>query len=115
MKPTVMQRQALKDALAGGYIEAYELDLSRRAFNMRVDVLDDVLVTYEIKFEKMSRFLLEEELGGTWERVQLTDIWIEEEPEHSKTEEWQILISLWDLVHISIRCAAILVDGVPLR
>lgn len=111
-----MQRQGFREALAGGYFQSYELNLLEKAFLMQIHVLDQgVLSSYDVTFEGISRLLIEDETASSWERIELTDIWIESGPEGSSAEEWEILMSLWDVVHIRIRCASLLVDGEPLQ
>ena len=111
-----MDRAVLPQALNGGYIEEYELDLRRNLFAMRVDVLDnDVLSSYNVRFEKLSQFAMDSESLGDKERLELTEIWIDSTPESSSTEEWSITISMWDMTHIRLRCAVIVIDGAPLR
>ena len=113
-----MNRVQLSDALSGGYVETYSLDLSNKTFTMHVEVFDEdgreQLSVYDVTFSKCSRFALEDESGHPWERIQVMEVWIEEEPQSSASEEWQVLISLWDTAHLSIRCAGILVNGEPL-
>jgi hypothetical protein len=111
-----MDRATLKQAIAGGYIEQYGLDMGKSSFSMRVDVLDNgVLSRYDMRLEGITRFAYESESESTGDRLELTDIWIEMAPEQSGTEEWHILISIWDLTHIRIQCARIVVDDEALR
>jgi hypothetical protein len=111
-----MDRTTLPQALNGGYIEQYEFDLHRNLFAIRVDVLDnDVLSSYEVRFEKLSHFSVDSESIGDKERLELTEMWIDTTPESSSTEEWSITISMWDITHIRLRCAVIVIDGAPLR
>ena len=111
-----MERAALKQAVDGSYIEKYRFDINASAFIMNVDVLEaDILSTYEVQFAKMSRFLFESESRGVKDRLELTEMWIDETPEASSSEEWAVTISMWDMTHIAIRCASIVVDGDPLR
>lgn len=112
-----MDRASLPRTLGGGYIEDYRLDLRQGSFAFRVDVLNEgVLASYEIACEHVSLFeYRDEELGAVGERLQLTELWIEKVPEESPTEEWELLLSLWDIAHIRIKCGGFLVDREPLR
>ncbi|MEO8735031.1 MAG: hypothetical protein ABI380_00680 [Edaphobacter sp.] len=111
-----MDRAALKQTADGGYIEKYRFDINSNAFIINIDVLDaDILSTYEVRFENLSRFLFESESRGIKDRLELTEMWIDETPEASSSEEWAVTISMWDMTHISLRCASIVVDDAPLR
>lgn len=111
-----MDRAALKLAVDGGYIEKHRFDINANAFIMNVDVLEaGTLSTYEVRFESLSHFLFESESRGVKDRLELTEMWIDETPEASSSEEWAVTISMWDMTHIAIRCASIVVDGDPLR
>ena len=112
----VMDRTSLPRILGGGYIEDYRLDLRQASFVFRVGVLNQgTLASYDIECDRVSFFeYRDEELGAVGERLQLTEIWIEKAPEESLTEEWELLISLWDIAHIRIRCGGFLVDREPL-
>lgn len=111
-----MDRAMLPQSLNGGYIETYELDLYRNRFAMRVDVLENsVLSSYDVRFEKVSHIAIESESRRDKERLELTEMWIESTPEASSSEEWSITISMWDLTHIRLRCAMIVIDGAPVR
>lgn len=112
-----MDRTSLPRVLSGGYIEEHRLDVGEGIFAFRVEVLNDgVLSSYEVSCQHVS--LLEyrdEQRGAIGERVQLTELWIENVPERSSSEEWELLLSLWDLAHVRIRCGSVVIDGVPLR
>jgi hypothetical protein len=111
-----MDRTVLPQSLNGGYIEHYEYDVHRNVFAMRVDVLDGgTLSSYDVRFEKLSHFAVDSESRGDKERLELTEMWIDSAPESSSSEEWSITISMWDITHIHIRCAVIVIDGAPLR
>src|SRR5580698_531845 len=97
----VMDRTTLPRSLNGGYIEAYEFDLHRNLFTMRVDVLDHgALSSYDVRFEKVSHLAVDSESRRDKERLELTEMWIDSTPEASSSEEWGITISMWDLTHI---------------
>lgn len=107
-----MDRASLNQSLAGGYIESYEFDMGTGTLAMQVDVLEnDVLSSYDLRFEKISRFLYENESRSEGDRLEFTEMRIEETPEDSKSEEWLVLISVWDITHITVQCAAFSVDG----
>lgn len=111
-----MDRTTLPQSLNGGYIEEYEFDLHRNLFTVRVDVLDDdVLSSYDVRFEGVSHFAVDSESRHDKERLELTEMWIDSSPEASSSEEWSITISMYDLTHIRVRCAVIAIDGTPLR
>jgi hypothetical protein len=108
-----MERTKLNDVLNGGYIEEYEFDMRRNRFSMRVDVLDNgVLSSHNLRFEKVSHFQFDtESLSEGGDRLQLTELWIDEPPEKSSSEEWGITISIFDMSHIRIRCSVISLNG----
>ena len=111
-----MDRTALKQMLDGGYIEDYAFDMKANTFTIRVEVRDnDGLSSYDVRFEVLSQFLFDSESRGIKERLELTEIWIKETPEASSSEEWTVVISMWDMTHVTIRCTSILVDGDPVR
>jgi hypothetical protein len=111
-----MDRTALKQMLDGGYIEEYAFDMKANTFRMRVDVLDnDGLSSYDVRFEALSHFLFDSESRGIKERLELTEIWVKETPEASDSEEWTVIISMWDMTHVTIRCTSIVVDDHPIR
>src|SRR5690349_9784400 len=100
-----MDRASLGQSLNGGYIEEYNFDMHKNAFSMRVDVLENgVLSSYSVRFEKVSRFTFETESIGEGERLELTELWIDSAPETSSSEEWNVTISMWDMTHITLRC-----------
>jgi hypothetical protein len=91
-----MDRTTLPQSLNGGYIESYEFDLHCNLFRMRVDVLDDdVLSSYDVRFEKVSHFAVDSESRHDKERLELTEMWIDSTPEASRSEEWSITISMY--------------------
>jgi hypothetical protein len=111
-----VDRTTLPQALDGGYIEGYEFDLHRNLFTMRVDVLDNgVLSSYDLRFESISHFTLDSESRHEKERLELTEISIDGTPEASSSEEWSVTINMYELTHIRLRCAVIVVDGSQLR
>jgi len=111
-----MDRSSLSKSVNGGYIERYEVDLLRNAVVLRVDVLDeDTLTSYDLRFERLSHFSVDSESVGDKERLELTELWIDSAPESSSSEEWSVIVSIWDITHLRIRCSVIRVDGEPLR
>lgn len=83
---------------------------------MRVDVLENgTLSQYDVTFSGVSQLQFDSESDSTGDRLELTDLWIEMSPENSSTEEWGVLISIWDLTHLRIRCSTITVDGDALK
>ena len=113
-----MERTFLNGLVEGGYIEAYSLDMQRGTITMRVDVLEnDRLSSYDISFERVSRFTYDTEQSwfGSDYRLQVTELYVDEAPESSSSEEWQVTISVWDLAHLTIRCSTVLIDGEALQ
>jgi hypothetical protein len=113
-----MERAVLGRSLQGGYIEEYEFDMRRNSVSMRVDVLEnDVLSRYDLEFHQVSYFSFETETrkGSAGDRLEITELWIDATPEASGSEEWELTISMWDLSHLRIRCSTIVVDGMVLR
>lgn len=109
-------RETFSSALEGGFIEQYSLDLAAKTFMMRVEVLDaSVLTSYQVLFVGVSVFDFRDEPAREWERLELTEIRIEEVPEKSGTEEWAVWVNLWDAAQLTVKCAAIQVDEAPLR
>src|SRR5260370_75635 len=107
-----MNRSLLNDTLSGGYISRYDFDMGKNLFVLQVDVLENgVLSTHEVRFEKVSRFLFETESPFEGDRLEVTEIWIDAAPEGSSSEEWSIIISIWDLTHLRVRCTSIDVNG----
>src|SRR4051794_13142410 len=110
----VRQRMtSLNKMLSGGYIEHYDLDMRRNRLTLKVDVLEHgSLSNYELVFDKISQFEFEtESKSNAGDRLELTELWIDELPESSPTEEWQLTISIFDMTHLSVRCSSIAVDG----
>lgn len=108
-----MERTALNGLVEGGYIEAYSFDMRAALVTMRVDVLDgERLSTYVIRFERVSRLTYDTEQSwfGADYRLQLTELYVDEVPESSSSEEWQVTISMWDTARLTVRCSVILVD-----
>lgn len=112
-----MNRTELGRALNGGYIEDYDVDMRQNLVSMRVDVLDNgVLSSHDLRFEKLSRFLFEtESRSDAGDRLELTELWIERAPEASSSEEWDVTISIFDMSHVRLRCSVIVLDGEVLR
>jgi hypothetical protein len=112
-----VERNALIEALSGGYIEHYELDLRRKALVLRVEMLNgETLSSYEIRCELLSFFAYDTESRSDSDaRLQLTELSINAAPGNSPSEEWDITISIFDMSHIQIRCSTIVVDGQTLR
>jgi hypothetical protein len=113
-----MERGMLSGSLNGGYIEQYNFDMRRNLLSMRIDVLEnDVLSSYDVEFQQVSHFVFETETrtGSAEDRLELTELWIDAAPETSSSEEWAVTISMWDMTHITIRCSTITVDGDALR
>jgi len=112
-----LDRASFPQALSGGYIEEYNFDVGEGCFDFRVEALNNgAPSSYAVSCRHVS--LLEyrdDQLGAIGERLQLTELWIEDAPERSPSEEWQLLLSLWDLAHIRVRCGSVVIDGVPLR
>jgi len=107
-----MHREAFSAALDGGYLSEYSLDLLAKSFTMQVEVLDNgVLSTYEVSFAGISFFEFSDEKANRWERIELTEVRLEEPPEGSRTEEWKVWLNFWDAAELSLRCAVIRVDG----
>jgi hypothetical protein len=113
-----MERALLAPSLKGGYIEEYQFDMRRNFVSMRVDVLEnDVLSRYDLEFHQVSHFSFETETrkGSADDRLEITELWIDATPEASGSEEWDVTISMWDLSHLRVRCSTIVVDGIVLR
>jgi len=111
-----MNVQAFRKSIAAGYIERHVLDLTSKSFLLTVHVLSNgILTVYEIGFEHVSHFVFDDNQVGEWERIQLTELWMDAAPETSASEEWEVTISLWDLAHIRLRCMRVLVDDEPLE
>lgn len=112
-----MKRADLAGTVSGGYIEDYELDLRNKVLMLRVDVLDgDALTSYDLRFQLVSHFEYDTESRSDKEaRLQLTELWLDMTPEASRTEEWEVTISIFDLSHIRLRCSIITIDGEVVR
>ena len=111
-----MEHTVVGKLLSGGYIEQHDFDMRNDRFNMRVDVLsNDILSSYDVRFEKVSYVAFENESTRKDDRLQFTEIGFEETPGLSSSEEWTVIISMWDTTHLTIRCSAIEVNGEPLR
>jgi hypothetical protein len=111
-----MRSEALSAALEGGYLSDYSLDLLTKSFAIKVEVLEGGKRSdYEVDFTGISFFEFRDEKANRWERIELTEVRIEESPEGSSTEEWKVWLNFWDASELSVRCATIRVDGEVLR
>lgn len=107
-----MRREAFVAVLEGGYLTGYTLDLLAKSYTMQVDVLDSGrLSRYEVSFLGVSAFEFHDESVNRWERIELTEVRIDEPPEGSSTEEWTVWLNHWDVAQILIKCAGIRIDG----
>ncbi len=112
-----MQRTELNEVLAGGSVEQYDLDMQRNRLSMLIHVLDNgSLAQHDLLFEKVSCLNYEtESKSDAGERLEITEVWVDAGPESSATEEWAIVISIFDYSHLRIRCSSVSVDGEPVR
>ena len=111
-----MNGDEMKAALEGGYISSVNLDMLQNSLQLMVEVLDHGgLSRYSLQFASMSTFSFEtvSKVGG--ERLQLTEMWIQETPSGSSTEEWSVLVSIFDTTHLRIKCTRIALDGVTIN
>jgi hypothetical protein len=98
--------------LDGGYIEKYDFDMRNDRLTLQIDVLDHgQLTSFDLQFAKVSLFVFDNESNRKDDRLEFTEIYFEEIPSHSSTEEWKVTISLWDTTHLTIRCSAIELDN----
>ena len=111
-----MERQAFISALKEGYIESHALDLGKKQLNLEVHVLESAaLSVYDVEFRGISHLEFDDQQVGEWERLQLTELWIDAAPESSGSEEWEVSFSLWDLAHVKLRCTTISIDNALVR
>jgi hypothetical protein len=110
-----MESAQLPGLVSGGYISQYLLDLHTGTFSLRVDVANETVISYHLQFDKLSHFAVDSERDTDKERLEVTEMWIDATPESSSTEEWSVIISMWDLTHIRLNCARISVNGTWLR
>jgi hypothetical protein len=111
-----MDRARLAAAVNGGYIDGYELDLRKKVLALRVDVLNETLRSYDLRFELVSYFQYDTDSRREEDaRLQLTELWLDAGPEGSPTEEWEVTISIFDLSHIRLRCSTITIEGKAVR
>lgn len=112
-----MERADLNRLLAGGAIEQYEVDLRLNRLAMTIQVLENgVLSRHHLLFERLSHFAYDtESKSNAGDRLEVTELWVDVGPEASATEEWDILISIFDLSHIRVRCSSIAVNGELIR
>ena len=111
-----MDRSVLKPSLVGGYIERYAINLTTKTVELEVHVLErGVLSRYNVLFAEVSHLTYEDAKTNPWERLELSDLWIDAGPEQSQTEEWEVTLSLWDVAQLRIRAANVSVDGDRLR
>lgn len=107
-----MRREALSAALEGGYLVEHSIDLLSKSFTMQVEVLESGRLShYTVSFAGISFFEFQDKKSNRWERIELTEIRIDEPPEGSSTEEWTVWLNFWDVSDLSLRCTAIRVDG----
>ena len=110
-----MTRETFGTALDSGYITSYTLDLLEKSFVIHVDVLENsVLTTYEVSFSGLSAFTFSDEKAHQWERLEITEVLLEDFPDRSLTKEWRVWFDFWDVAELSLRCAAIRVNGTVL-
>jgi hypothetical protein len=111
-----MERGSVSQVLEGGYITEHNLDLVSKTLAMRVEVLKSgSLAVYDVQFLAVSELHFEDELGSTWERLELRELVIDQAPEGSATEEWAVWMNFWDTAQLRLKCAQIVIDGTPLR
>ena len=73
------------------------------------------LSTYDVLFRSVSYFSFADNQAGDWDRLELTDLWVDALPAASSTEEWEVTMSLWDLAQVKVRCSGIALDGEVVR
>lgn len=107
-----MDRASLHPALYCGFITECNLDLLAKAFSLRVEVLGDGgLSLHDIRFSSVSHWAFTAERANPWERIEITDLEIEQGPEASASEEWHLWFNFWDTAELRVRCGSILIDG----
>ena len=113
LKGVLMERDELNGMLHGGAMEYFDFDPRQNLLSMHVTVLENGSSTrYQVQFEGISQFEFESESkknGG--DRLELTELWVDLAPESSKTEEWEITISIYDMTTLRIRCSSLSVNG----
>lgn len=110
-----MDRESFGESLQGGYVTHHGLDLTLKEFKLTVEVLENgVLAEFHVVFHGISRYEFSDPKSNTWDRIEITDVCIEDSPELSSSEEWNIWFNFWDAAELTIHCAAIHVDGVML-
>jgi hypothetical protein len=111
-----MRREDLGPAIAGGYVTKYNLDLCEKSFEAEVEVLTNGAMSHHgLRFSGVSAFDLRDDKANRWERIEVTDIRVDEGPEGSAREEWRVWINFWDAAELTIRCATIQVNGDALK
>lgn len=111
-----MDRKSFIDALSGGYIESYALDLRKCLFTMQVHVLKHgKLTVFDVAFHHVSHFAFDDERTEDWDQLEVTEMWVDSGPESSGSEEWEVMFSMWDLSHIKLRCTSISIDQDAVR
>lgn len=111
-----MDEKRLREMLSGGYIVNPVLDLCENRFAMSVEVLENGTITkYSVAFETLSKFEFTTESRFRGDALEITELWIEATPRDSPSEDWHVLMSIWDLTHLRLACNAIFVDGVALQ
>lgn len=111
-----MKREQLSESLNGSYIVKHDFDMWRNRLVLQIDALyGGILSHYDVQFWHISRLVFRsEEQHDQSGEFELTELWIEEVPEKSASGEWQVTISSYDVTHLEITCASILVNGEPL-
>lgn len=106
-----MDRSLLHPALYCGFIAGYSLDLLDKSFSLRVEVLrDEGLSLYDVRFATVSHWSFTAERANPWERIEITDLEIEQGPEASPSEEWHLWFNFWDTAELRVRCGSVLID-----
>jgi len=99
-----------------GIITKHVFDLNKKALTMRVEVFEgNSHSTYNLEFVQVSRFLYEGENTHEWEKLELTELQIEKNENHSVIGTLDVTFNFWDVAQLVLQCAAIIVDGNLLR
>jgi len=107
-----MKHGDLQKAVSEGIIDSYFFDIKKKALTMHVVMTyAGVQSSYDLEFLQISHLQFDDEGTSEWEKLELTELWVDESPDQSSAKTWAITLNFWDLAQMVFRCGSITVNG----